>query len=89
LIATIRFHRPDLLKKYKKVSTRPIPLNPSLAFFHCKLKHHTFNLKEILMSLNLAGSIPDVGELMLASFPTTTTQFAKVLAVTSPWYYFN
>eukprot|EP00026_Physarum_polycephalum_P002504 Phypoly_transcript_02511.p1 GENE.Phypoly_transcript_02511~~Phypoly_transcript_02511.p1 ORF type:complete len:789 (+),score=87.01 Phypoly_transcript_02511:70-2436(+) len=55
LMATIKFHRPDLMQKSKLA---PIPLNPPFGFFQ-------------------GAEIPEIGELMLASFPVAKFNISR------------
>lgn len=70
--------------RISKLKLHPFPSIPLLASFSVRslLISYCFT---ILIILSLAGSIPGVGELMQASFPTSNVQFSKVMALSNPW----
>lgn len=78
----IRFHRPDLLSTYTEHHSE-IPLNPPQKHFAGIIDYYA--IKYIIVFIP-DPSIPGVGELMLASFPSTTN-FEDTIAPKTPWYY--
>lgn len=80
LLATIQFHRPDLLPGLAASSIQ-IPLNPPYDFFDSTYLHSVYYISYFLAT----GGIPGVGQLMLASFPADY-QPTEDISADNPWY---
>lgn len=89
LVASIKFSRPDLRSVLPSPSATPsspppnpdaIPLNPAPGFLE---RMHLLYFMQKLKP-GIGGVVPDVGELMLASFPSNT--FEQTVAKSHPWY---
>lgn len=77
LVATIRDQRPDLLLDHR--ASKPISLVPPPGFF----KRWTLRLM-IVVTVFIANVIPDIGELMIATFPPM--DFSYSISPDNPWW---
>lgn len=77
LLAAIKFQRPDLHPAQKVDLELQIPLNPPPEFFESKQPE----LMWIVTNRILGGVIPEVGQLMLASFLESQIAVSKE----NPW----
>lgn len=68
LIRSIQFQRPDLLPA-RHTQASPISLNPPHGFFDSMAEEELLWARSI--NLIAGGIIPDVGQLMFASFPSS------------------
>lgn len=100
MFASICFYRPDLIhlysfqnNDYEKSDIHPIPLNPPENLFRKFPSFPPFSffnnnwLLIIDYFLKKVNKIPDVGELMLASFPSTA-EFSSSISPSNSWYYY-
>jgi hypothetical protein len=99
LVETIKFERPDLVCDTKGARSVLIPLNPDLSYFNGIHVSNYYYYSKLL----LARNVPDVGELMCASYPqyfdsnstddplpvpSDPDTFSRAVLITHPWYLF-
>ena len=95
LVSTILFYRPDLSHLLPRIdnSIPPIPLHSHVDYFKgtfLSAYSYICTLLSVLFRSNiwcLVRGVPEVGELMLASFPLSV-QPGFIIDIDHPWYYF-